>query len=196
MIQPRSSFLCGLNRFPPPMATPNVLSGANAVKSSEQPIDEGPDRTKDGQLIFKTKHYREIPVTERGAIRILRIQAGSPDQKDVICELVPSTIAEQQTGPGHVSAWTASPRAEDETDDDANTLEFIPYDALSWCWGKLPSDAEIKIKKGRQQYVKHVQPGLVAALRALRHRTHDVDLWVDAICINQVDTAEKNVSEI
>ena len=162
------------------------------MKPSDAPIDEGPDRTKDGQLIFKTKHYKKIPVTERGAIRILRVQAGSPDQEDVICELVPSTIAE-----AHNSGHNKDPEylTQKETDSlVSRKLKFIHYDALSWCWGKRKSDAEIKIKKGLQQYVKYVQPSLVAALRALRHKTHDLHLWVDAVCINQVDTAEKNVS--
>jgi hypothetical protein len=170
----------------------DILSTANAVKSYEETKDEGPDCTEQGQTIFKTKHYKEIPVTEKGAIRILRVQAGSPDQVDVICELVATTIAERESSVGNKVAQ--GPTNVGHADAEVKKLDTIPYDALSWCWGKVPSKSEIKIKKGRHQYVKYVQPGLVAALVALRHKTHDVDLWVDAVCINQMDTAEKNVS--
>src|SRR5438045_6967964 len=91
----------------------------------ERPADTGPDKTIDGRPIFKTSHYNKIPVKERGAIRILKVHPGAPEQTEVQCELIPGTILSDQDRLPH------------ETSD----LQFKPYDAFSWCWGKDPSDA-------------------------------------------------------
>jgi hypothetical protein len=66
---------------------------------------------------------------------------------------------------------------------ETSDVQFTPYDALSWCWGKDPPDSWISILKDETSYVKYVQLGLVAALRALRHGTYARYLWVDAVCI-------------
>jgi hypothetical protein len=144
----------------------------------EPPEDSGPDKTKNGRPIFKTSHYNKIPVKERGAIRILKVHPAAPEQTEVQCELIPGTILSDKG------------RLQHETSD----VPFKPYDALSWCWGKAPADSWISILKDETSYVKYVQPGLVAALRALRHDTYARYLWVDAVCINQEYKAEKNVS--
>jgi hypothetical protein len=155
-----------------------------ATASNNSKADDGPpadsvhDKTKDGRPIFMTSHYKKIPVTARGAIRILKVHPGAPGQTEVQCELIPGTIL------------TENDRLQHETAE----VPFKPYDALSWCWGKAPSDAWVSILKDETSYVKYVQPGLVAALRALRHGTYARYLWVDAICINQEYPSEKNVS--
>jgi hypothetical protein len=59
---------------------------------SERPAGTGPDRTKNGRPIFKTDHYNKISVKERGAIRILKVHPGAPEQTEVPCELIPGTI--------------------------------------------------------------------------------------------------------
>lgn len=158
------------------MATVSNTSKAD----NEPPADTGPDKTKDGRPIFKTSHYNKIPVKERGAIRILKVHPGAPEQTEVQCELIPGTILSDEDCLLH------------ETSD----LQFKPYDALSWCWGKDPSDSWISILKDETSYVKYVQPGLVTALRALRHGTYARYLWVDAVCINQEYKVEKNVSTL
>lgn len=145
---------------------------------NEPPLDISPKKTKDGRPIFKTIHYSKIPVDERGAIRILKIHPGEPGQSEVQCELITGTVLHEK----------------DRFPHDPSRVQFRPYDALSWCWGKAPSDSWISILKDETSYVKYVQPGLVSALRALRHGTYARFLWVDAVCIDQDHKAEKNVS--
>jgi len=130
---------------------------------------------ENNDYIFKTHHYDQIPVDERGAIRILKVYPGSPEQDDVLCELIPGTILDYE-----------------ECQKHDPPLEFQPYDALSWCWGKAPQDGKISIRMRGIRYVMFVQPSLVAALRAFRHETHDRHLWADAVCINQNHKSEKN----
>ncbi|KAL9114300.1 MAG: hypothetical protein Q9227_001722 [Pyrenula ochraceoflavens] len=154
-----------------------ATAGNGSKVDDEPPADTGPDKTKDGRPIFRTSHYNKIPVKERGAIRILKVHPGEPEQAEVQCELIPGTILSDK----------------DRLLNEASNLQFKPYDALSWSWGKAPSDAWISILKDETSYVKYVQPGLVTALRALRHGTYARYLWVDAVCINQGYKVEKNV---
>jgi len=75
------------------------------------------------------------------------------------------------------------------------TLEHIHlvggsnYKALSYTWGN-PSDTSY-IKLNNQPFL--VTASLAIALQHLRKETEVVELWVDAICINQQDTDEKSV---
>ncbi|KAL9615690.1 MAG: hypothetical protein Q9160_009331 [Pyrenula sp. 1 TL-2023] len=155
------------------MATANNTSKVD----DEPPADTGPVKTRDGRPIFMTSHYNKIPVKERGAIRILKVYPGAPEQTEVQCELIPGTILSDND---HLLP---------ETPDS----QFKPYDALSWSWGKAPADSWISILKDETNYVKYVQPRLVTALRALRDGTYARYLWVDAVCINQNYKVEKNV---
>nr|OQO30712.1 hypothetical protein B0A51_01836 [Rachicladosporium sp. CCFEE 5018] len=63
-----------------------------------------------------------------------------------------------------------------------------PYEALSYCWGDTADPVIIKID-GR---IMKVTSNLRAALRHLRKRARSRRLWVDAICINQADLAERS----
>lgn len=68
----------------------------------------------------------------------------------------------------------------------SNPLEF---DALSYCWGAATPRVEAHCDGRRIS----IAPNLSSALRALRHETSPRMLWVDAICINQVDLDEKKI---
>lgn len=162
------------------MATASNRASNTSKADDGPPANTGSDTTKYRRPIFKTSHYNKIPVKERGAIRILKVYPGTPEQIEVECELIPGTILSDK----------------DRLQYEISDVQFKPYDALSWCWGKDPSDSWISILKGETSYVKHVQPRLVAALRALRHGKYARYLWVDAICINQEYKAEKNVSTL
>ena len=64
----------------------------------------------------------------------------------------------------------------------------IPYEALSYCWGDAEPKATILVNGLPFQ----VGPSLAAALAHLRPDNSERDLWVDAICIDQGNTTERN----
>lgn len=153
----------------------------NAMASHPQPsqqvaygaTENGVDRTEDGRPIFKSEHYDKIEM--RGAIRILNVFPGHPEDLEVHCELIPGTILDYK-----------------ERMECKPPLKFEPYDALSWCWGTLSEESWISIRKGGTRYAKSVRSDLVAALRTLRHHEHDRPLWIDAVCIDQSNFEERN----
>jgi hypothetical protein len=63
------------------------------------------------------------------------------------------------------------------------------YEALSYTWGD-PSDTSYINLHGRPF---SVTKNLATALPHLRKETEVVEIWIDAICINQRDTDEKSV---
>ncbi|OIW23544.1 HET-domain-containing protein [Coniochaeta ligniaria NRRL 30616] len=63
------------------------------------------------------------------------------------------------------------------------------YEALSYTWGGQPLDRPVSCD-GRTLLVT---ANAEAALHRLRNRVKTRSLWVDAICINQTSTAERNV---
>ena len=63
-----------------------------------------------------------------------------------------------------------------------------PYTALSYCWGV--SDDLALIDLGRDAPFR-VSDTVQQALRMLRSSQDAVNIWIDAICINQADNAER-----
>jgi hypothetical protein len=63
----------------------------------------------------------------------------------------------------------------------------LEYDALSYSWG--PSGPTHNIQVNGQ--LSSITENLDSALRGLRHTHEDRVLWVDAVCINQIDYEEK-----
>ena len=69
------------------------------------------------------------------------------------------------------------------------SLDKLPeYEALSYVWGDPIKTKPIKLDG---QYLE-VTENLEAALRRLRALDHDRVLWIDAICVNQIDLPERN----
>jgi hypothetical protein len=68
------------------------------------------------------------------------------------------------------------------------TTQSINYTALSYHWGH-PELSETLFCDGR---AKPISRQNAMALRALRHPTETVNLWIDALCINQDDKREKS----
>src|SRR5436190_21361847 len=54
-------------------------------------------------------------------------------------------------------------------------------------WGKPTQARRIRLNSKSV----HVQPNLFVALKAIRRTDRAIVLWVDAICINQLDNVEK-----
>lgn len=74
---------------------------------------------------------------------------------------------------------------------DFQTFELAnapPFDALSYVWGDPKVTAEIQFCGMSKQ----VTTNLFAALTRLRERNENKWIWIDALCINQNDTIEKN----
>jgi hypothetical protein len=75
--------------------------------------------------------------------------------------------------------------------DDLDEAPFDFYEALSYTWGESEASESIKLN-GRTFYIR---PNLGDAIRRLRVRgvgpSYRRFLWVDAICINQEDLAER-----
>ncbi|KAL6411762.1 hypothetical protein AUP68_04136 [Ilyonectria robusta] len=64
-----------------------------------------------------------------------------------------------------------------------------PYYALSYVWGSAASPSPIRINCNEHS----VTTNLEASLRQLRASGFtDVPIWIDAVCINQADIAERN----
>lgn len=62
-----------------------------------------------------------------------------------------------------------------------------PYKALSYTWGDASNKVPIRVNDSTFE----VTTNLYAALEHIREDTSAVTLWIDAICINQLDDSEK-----
>ncbi|KAF2799471.1 hypothetical protein K505DRAFT_230911, partial [Melanomma pulvis-pyrius CBS 109.77] len=69
-----------------------------------------------------------------------------------------------------------------------NVFSAPAYKALSYVWG----DSELTAPVFVNNLPFEATTNLVAALRHIRRKRHNVVIWVDAICINQNDTKERN----
>ncbi len=68
------------------------------------------------------------------------------------------------------------------------------YDALSYTWGREAADGTIRIHYSDRDSVRvPIGRNLESCLRHLRHKEHPRLLWVDALCIDQANTTEKNL---
>ncbi|OJI97961.1 hypothetical protein ASPVEDRAFT_79633 [Aspergillus versicolor CBS 583.65] len=96
-----------------------------------------------------------------GCIRVVRIQPGL-EADDIVCRL-----------------------------EQPKLLSDSPsYEALSYAWGTC--DATEYIYLGNERLEKFsVSPSLALALRMLRGTEAEVTMWIDAICINQANNAER-----
>jgi hypothetical protein len=65
-----------------------------------------------------------------------------------------------------------------------------PYEALSYTWGDPSDICEVPIDLNGCP--TRISTNLEAALRVLRLHDRPRQLWIDALCINQSDSAEKN----
>ncbi|KAH6683620.1 heterokaryon incompatibility protein-domain-containing protein [Plectosphaerella plurivora] len=63
------------------------------------------------------------------------------------------------------------------------------FEALSYTWGSPENPVTIMV----QSHPRQVTQNLAAALRRMRHVDKTRLLWVDALCINQADEAEKSL---
>ena len=67
------------------------------------------------------------------------------------------------------------------------TDTIIDYDAVSYSWGKPNFDETLQCNENELRISSHLGSGL----RQLRLASSSRYLWVDAVCINQLDEPEK-----
>jgi len=72
---------------------------------------------------------------------------------------------------------------------DDKTETALPYEALSYVWGKPVGTRPIECAGGTLM----VTPNCELALRHLRLARRERVLWIDAMCINQASAQEKSV---
>lgn len=63
------------------------------------------------------------------------------------------------------------------------------YTALSYCWGDADDRVDITVNGQNISVTRNLEN----ALKCMRRLDQDIVVWADALCINQQDTAEKNV---
>lgn len=79
--------------------------------------------------------------------------------------------------------------AEQASDDTMFERDSMAFEALSYTWGSPEHDSNIILDDDR---VLPITANLSAFLHYRREKDHPVRLWVDAVCINQNDTKERN----
>ncbi|KAE9379676.1 HET-domain-containing protein [Stipitochalara longipes BDJ] len=106
--------------------------------------------------------YPYQPLDEPDSIRLLCLNPASSSTAEVRCDLLHTTLRFCADIYGH-------------------------YTALSYVWGN-PNNNKI-IWVNRTPF--SITVNLYSALRDLRHKSSALQLWTDAICINQRDDKEK-----
>ncbi|KAK1753600.1 heterokaryon incompatibility protein-domain-containing protein [Echria macrotheca] len=99
--------------------------------------------------------------------RLLELEPSAETSSDIRCRLTKrSLLPSPITEPSHPAA----------------------FEVLSYTWGDVSNDKQILVN----HHTLSVTSNLEAFLRIRRERDKSVMLWIDALCINQRDTHEKN----
>ncbi|TPX14639.1 uncharacterized protein E0L32_005331 [Thyridium curvatum] len=74
--------------------------------------------------------------------------------------------------------------------DSNQSSESVEFDALSYAWGNQHNTFPFMLSDGREL---QIHENLHDAMPCLARRRTPLPIWIDAICINQSDDAEKNL---
>ncbi|KAJ4390436.1 hypothetical protein N0V85_007218 [Neurospora sp. IMI 360204] len=88
------------------------------------------------------------------------------------------------------------PESQEEDAVESSPTCSLDYDALSYVWGSPDNPVTVFVpptKTTDALLTLRIQRNLAVALRALRYHDKPRTLWVDALCINQSDTNERDV---
>lgn len=109
--------------------------------------------------------YQYQALEAEGAIRLITLHPSPDLLAPVQCSMIHTTLLEYEM----------------------DTIDH--YSALSYVWGDSGETALIQL----DNHDFRVTINLESALRHIRDATRSRKLWADAICINQLDNAEKSV---
>ena len=73
----------------------------------------------------------------------------------------------------------------------SSTQEYITYEALSYCWGDPQVTRPITINGQKIEVTQNLEAGLRQLQHEWQHES-GCRLWVDAICIDQINNAERS----
>jgi hypothetical protein len=126
---------------------------------------------------------------------------GEPQSPDQIRQAIRSSLMSMlEDYDGDDDEKSTSSESEDEKEEPTPEKEVkvkednknISYEAVSWCWGREPHDQILRVHDNTKVFAFPISKNLKMALWALRTNDEVRQLWVDAICINQGDTEERN----
>jgi hypothetical protein len=118
--------------------------------------------------------YSRHTQLESGTIRLLK--------------LLPGQLSSELKG--NLLVRRLSPRV---ADHQQGIVPVEPYEALSYTWGSSDKATDsIQVLSDSEAYYIAIHSNLGAALRRLRKPLKPTYWWIDALCINQNDVAEKN----
>jgi hypothetical protein len=148
----------------------------------------------------------EVPLSKAGDNGELSNDVSENDQKPKRSSNdVPKQHVEANGVGGNRIRWEEADSSGDEGEEPApvfermTTAETPParskahsYEAVSWCWGRDPYDQILRVHSEDNVFAFPISRNLKAALWALRKPDEVRQLWIDAICIDQSKTAERN----
>jgi hypothetical protein len=138
--------------------------------------------------VDKLPDYKYKPLTGANTLRLLRLRPANDANLDIDCELVEFGLPNYNHGAGvAIQNGLAKKRK-----DDIGLNQDLSYEAVSWCWGKEMPDQLLRVHDNDQVYAFYISQNLKSALWALRKHNVVRQLWIDAICIDQKNTEERN----
>lgn len=164
----------------------------------------------DGDLrAMEAYKYKKLSSMRR-RLRLLRLCSGGLMNPEIICELFEVEYdkddqnivrrvlskdernAKRERYERHQSTTGTAPTHINGAQSFDVGDAAVEYEALSWCWGQEVKDRAIRIQEGNKYYRLAVTRDLTLALKYLRHPHEDRILWIDALCINQLNHEERN----
>lgn len=129
--------------------------------------------------------YQFMPLKNRRDFRLVELNAGT-DTHEVVCRIeqieVPDKIPPGREGEAYQRHQGRSSTPPPGTP---------PYEALSYTWVGELVPIRIAVERSEQRRFM-VHKNLETALRQLRYSWKGRKMWIDAICINQDDSLEKD----
>lgn len=136
----------------------------------------------DDKCTLEETEYRHTPLNhEKPSFRLVRVLPGHGNdviQCEIVQQLLPQLYSEDEPGKGVDTSMCLG------YDDQASK----PFVCLSYTWHTPQDQMKIRIN-GK---ILRVRKNLWDFLWIARHKSFGTLLWIDAICIDQNNTAERN----